>query len=64
MGLALVQTVVRDLECPLWVKSRHPTPWAFMSAIGGKADIREGLTNFRAANVRYWGLSGRFVEAC
>ena len=27
------------VRCPLWVKSGHPTPWPFMSAFGGKADI-------------------------
>ncbi len=42
-------------ECPLWVKSRHSAPHPFMSAIGGKADIGEGLIRNRDLNVRYWG---------
>ncbi len=46
-------------SCPLWVKSGHPAPWPFMSAIGGKADIGEGLMRNRHLNVRFRGLSGR-----
>ena len=29
----------RHLQCPLWVRSGHLAPWAFMSAFGVIADI-------------------------
>ena len=38
-----------------WGLSGHPAPWAFMSAIGGKADIQRSLSRFRRLNVRFRG---------
>jgi hypothetical protein len=46
-------------ECPLWVKSGHSAIPGRTSAIGGKADIGEGLIRNCDPNVRYWGQSGR-----
>ncbi len=33
----------QGLQCPFWVKSGHPAPYPFTSAIGGKADIESPL---------------------
>jgi hypothetical protein len=45
----------QGLQCPLWVKSGHPTTPRRTSAIGGKADIGKGLMWNRDPNVRFWG---------
>ncbi len=44
-----------ERQCPLWVKSGHPTTPCRTSASGGKADIERGLIRNHDLNVRYWG---------